>query len=245
MSRRLFLAALLCTSLSLSLRAAAEDSTDEQDTSAGLPREYADYLIASKTLSPDKKFAVIYPKLELCDDDGKKDATTDRCKDYLVALKPFRILCPLETKSPHFQNRSHTGLSADWSNNNSVVLVILASKWGPGDIFLYELHDGQLTRSTNLLGKVRDLMAPDFLAAKAERFSDFVDFIFEGDGADLFKLEGTDRVRISALATSEPKHIGGIKVWDARFEGVWNIPRAKFTSRQVSRMFAGVRKEEE
>lgn len=239
------MAAPVCISLSLPLLALVEDSTDEEDTSAGLPREYADYIIAAKTLSPDKKFAVIYPKLALCDDDEKKDAKGDRCKDYLVALKPFRILCPLDTKSPHFQNRSQTGLSADWSHDSSVVLVILASKWGPGDIFLYELHDGQLMRSTNLLGKVRDLMAPDFRAAKAERFNDFADFIFEGDGAELFKLEGTDRVRISALATSEPKHIGGIKVWDARFEGVWNIPRAKFTSQKVSRMFAGMRKEEE
>lgn len=245
MWRRLFMAALVCASLGPSFRAVAEDSTDEEDTSASLPREYANYLIASKTLSPDKKFAVIYPKLELCDADGKKDATADRCKDYLVALKPFRILCSLDTKSPHFQNRSQTGLSADWSHDSSVVLVILASKWGPGDIFLYELHDGQLTRSTNLLGKVRDQMAPDFRAAKAERFNDFVDFIFEGDGTELFKLEGTDRVRISALATSEPKHIGGIRAWDARFEGVWNIPRARFVSQKVSRMFAGVRKEEE
>lgn len=41
---------------------AQKESTEVADTSAGLPKEYADYVVASKTLSPDKKFAVIYPK---------------------------------------------------------------------------------------------------------------------------------------------------------------------------------------
>jgi hypothetical protein len=42
--------------------AADEESQDDvEDSSAGLPDNYAkDYLVAHSTLSPDKKFAIIY-----------------------------------------------------------------------------------------------------------------------------------------------------------------------------------------
>src|SRR3954469_7377512 len=89
------LSPVLSTNLSL-----AQDETDAvEDTSSDLPRQFSDYLIGSKTLSPDKKFAVIYPKMEVCTEEPKK-GSENRCKDYLVALSPFRILMVLETDSP-------------------------------------------------------------------------------------------------------------------------------------------------
>ena len=60
---------------------AVDDESDAagEDSSAGLPEQYAkNYLIASGTISPNKKFAVIYPN---------KDSTED--EDYLVMLEPF------------------------------------------------------------------------------------------------------------------------------------------------------------
>jgi hypothetical protein len=70
------------------LVAQEEDAREEHDSSAGLPKEYAGtYLIASGTLSPDQKMAVIYPKEE-----------DEKSKDYSVALKPFRILAPKVTR---------------------------------------------------------------------------------------------------------------------------------------------------
>ncbi len=70
MSRTIFTAAFLFIALRALL--AQEEPNENEDTSAGLPKEYADYLIASSTLSPDKKFAVIYPKMEVCTEEQKK-----------------------------------------------------------------------------------------------------------------------------------------------------------------------------
>jgi hypothetical protein len=123
-------------------------------------------LVASKTLSPDKKFAVIYPKTELCPDERKKDSE-DRCKDYLVALQPFQVLTVLDTKWPEFEHKNRGGMSATWLKDGSAVLVTVDSRCGPGDIFLYEIRDGKLSRSTNLLKKVHDLLVPDY--KKSER----------------------------------------------------------------------------
>ena len=242
MSRSLLTAAFLF----LALRPLLAEEEPGADTSAGLPREYADYLIASSTLSADKAFAVIYPKTELCPDEPKK-GSTDRCKDYLVALKPFQILTTLETKSPEFQNKNHGGISAIWSKDSSAAVVTLDSKWGPEDIFLYEIHDGKVSRSTNLLPKVSDLFVPDYKAAKmGGSAKDEAAFLIEPPEEGAF-CEFTDstHVRIRAKATTDPKETPGRKAWDATVEAVWDIPGARFTSQKVKRTFAGVRKEED
>src|SRR5689334_271299 len=97
-------------------------------------------------MSPDKNVAVIYPTLDFSD---SKEA-----KDFLVGLKPFRILAPLPTKFPYFQNESNGGLTADWLDDGAAALITLDSKWGPGDVFLVEFSDGAVKRITSLLDKV-------------------------------------------------------------------------------------------
>src|SRR5687767_12351889 len=119
---RLLIVAAFCVIGTLGLIAAEDDA--ETDSSAGLPQEYAGkYLLATSTLSPDKKIGVMYPKAELCQEGSEKD-----CKDFLVQLEPFKILATLETKSPHFQNRNHGGIHADWTSDKSAMLVTLESK---------------------------------------------------------------------------------------------------------------------
>ena len=224
---------------SLGILFAQEESTEVADTSAGLPKEYADYLVASKTLSPDKKFAVIYPKTELC-----PEGFGDRCKDYLVALQPFQILTVLDTKYPEFEHKNRGGMSATWLKDGSAVLVTIDSRGGAGDTFLCEIRDGKLSRSTNLLKKVHDLLAPDFKKARVERYNDNFDFVFESeDDAPVCEFADSTHVRIRATATTEPKGIAGEKAWDGAVKATWDIPSAMFTSQKVTRKFAGIRKE--
>jgi hypothetical protein len=246
MLRSIAALSIFCLGFSSSLWAQEEDATEEKDSSAGLPKEYVSkYLIASSTLSPDKNMAVIYPK----------DSEDEKAKDYLVTLKPFKILTPLATDYPYFANESHGSISAEWSKDNSVALVTLESKWGPGDVFLYEIHDGKVSRATDLLKKISDLLRPDYEQAKPEPYNDNFPFIFdddmlsggEADSSQPVKqcaLDGAQQVKVKAAATTDPKQIGGIKAWDAKFEGVWDIPQAKFTSEKVTRVFAGVRKDD-
>ena len=237
MSRSLLIAAFLFSAL----RSLLAQEEPGEDTSAGLPTEYADYLIASSTLSADKAFAVIYPKTDLCADEPKKGAA-NRCKDYLVALRPFHILTTLETKYPQFQNKNHGGISASWSGDSA--LITLDSKWGPGDVFLCEIHDGKVSRSTNLLPKVRDLFVPDYTAAKmGGSAKDEAAFLIESPEEGAFaEFADATHVRIHANATTDPKETPGRKAWEAAVEAMWDIPQSRFTSEKVKRTFAGVRK---
>src|SRR6266496_6095563 len=204
-----------------------EEAESETDSSTGLPDKYAkNYLIARSTISPNKKFAVIYPT-----DDYYQSA--ENAKDYLVTLQPFRILGALQTERPYHQNQSHGGLSAEWSDDSSVGLITLDSKWGPGDVLLVEFRDGKLSRMTNILRKAHDLLLPTHRKAKAERYNDDVDFVFIED--ETLQLDGTSRVVIDANVHTSPNDLGlSPDTWQGHVEATWDIKQAKFTSKEVT-----------
>jgi hypothetical protein len=212
----------------------APSSVEEtEDSSAGLPEKYAkDYLVSSSTLSPNKNFAVIYPTKSK--DDFSEGA------NYLVSLKPFVVLGKLDSEWPYFAHESNSGLSAEWSNDNSVALIARDGKWGPRDIFLVELHGGNLTRTTDLLAKARDILLPDYRSSKAAPYTETVEFIFSEDSR--IEFVGSKRIQIEALATTDPKGASSDRVWKGRLKATWDIPQAKFTSQKVTRLFAGLQK---
>jgi sugar lactone lactonase YvrE len=209
----------------------AAEEGEKKDSSDGLPPKYAkDYLIASSTLSPNKKLAVIYPKFS---EEVADTANESNNRNYVVALRPFGNLGALPTAWPYFEHKSHGGISAEWSDDSSVGLITLDSKWGPQDVFLVELHDGKLKRITNILAKAHDLLLPNYRKAKVEKYNDYFDFIFEFEGEPIYKLEGTQRVRIGAYATTDPKGSSPRK-WSGRVKAVWDIPHGRFISHKVS-----------
>ncbi len=196
----------------------AESEESETDSSTGLPEKYAkNYLVAARTVSPNKKFAVIYPT-----DDYYQSA--DNAKDYLVALQPFSILGALQAEEPYFQHQSHGGISAEWSDDSSVALITLDGKWGPRDVFLVEFHNGKSSRMTNLLRKARDLLPPNGRKA-----------IFIEDEDTTFQLDGTSRVDIDASVQSSPNDLGlSPDAWNGHVEATWDVKQAKFISKEVS-----------
>jgi sugar lactone lactonase YvrE len=223
----------------------AEREAAGEDTSVGLPPEYAkDYLVAQSTISPDKKLAVIYPRLEV--EEAAEDANhPERIKDYLVSLQPFAILKTLDTKWPQFEHKNHGGISAEWSDDSSVALVTLDSKWGPQDVFLVELRAGNISRITNLLAKAHDLLLPNYRSAKATRYNDYYDFVFVEDTT--FKLEGVNRVVIDGSVETSPNIMeddlhSSDRAWRGHVQAVWDIAQAKFASKEVSGGLRGTAK---
>jgi hypothetical protein len=219
------------------LAANEEPEAAGEDSSAGLPEQYSkNYLIAAGTISPDKKFAVIYPTLGA--EEAAEDANhPERIKDYIVALQPFTVLGELQTKYPYFQNQNHGRISAEWSHDSSVALITLHGKWGPHEVFLLEFRGGKLARTTNVLARAHDLLLPDYRKSRAEPYNDNFDFIFDGEEGPVFKLDGTDRVIIDGDSTTDPKGISR-RTWRAHLKASWNIPQAKFTSPKITRTTA-------
>jgi hypothetical protein len=216
------------------LAADQEPEAAGEDSSAGLPDDYAkNYLIAANTISPDKKFAVIYPTFEA--EEAADDANhPERIKDHIVSLQPFTVLGQLQTKYPFFQNQNHGGISAEWSADSSVALITLDGKWGPHDVFLLEFRNGKLTRTTNVLAKAHGLLMSDYRKSKAEPYNDNFDFIFDGEEGPVFKLDDANRVVIDGDAVTDPKGISEHR-WSAHLKAVWNIAQAKFAEQKITR----------
>jgi len=239
-----FVAIIACAiSCAFWVSAADEQPQNEaEDSSAGLPDDYAkNYLIARSTISPDKKFGVIYPTLE-AEEAADEANDAERIKNYIVALRPFTVIKALDTKWPYFQHESNGGLSAEWSDDSSLALITLDGKWGPRDVFLVELHDGKLNRITNLARKAHDLLLPNYRNAKATRYNDYFDFIFVEDTT--FKLECTNHVVIDGSAETSPNIMSedlrpSDRAWRGHVEAIWDIAQAKFISKKVS---GGIRK---
>jgi hypothetical protein len=219
------------------LAAEEEPEATGEDSSAGLPEQYAkDYLIAGSAISPDKKFAVIYPTLE-AEEAADNANHPERIKDYVVVLQPFTILGELQTRYPYFQNESNSGISADWADDSSVALITLDGKWGPQGVFLLEFRDGKLARTTNLIAKAHDLLLLDYRKSKAEPYNDNFHFIFDAEDGAVFKLDRANQVVIDGEATTDPKGISDHK-WSAQLKAVWDVPKGKFTSQKITRIRA-------
>jgi hypothetical protein len=233
-TKKIFFTLVIMIGCGLSVLAADEEpEAAGEDSLADLPDAYArNYLIAGSTISPDKKFAVIYPTLE-SEEAAENAKHLERIKDYIVALQPFTVLGELQTKYPYFQNQNHGGIGAEWSTDSSVALITLDGKWGPHDVFLLEFRDGKLARTTNVLAKAHDLLLPDYRKSKAEPYNDNFDFIFDGQEGPVFKLDGPNRMIVDGDATTDPKGISEHK-WSVQLKAVWNIAQAKFTEQRIT-----------
>ena len=225
---RIFLLVLgvaLCTG---SVSAAEPDPEEYQkDSGAGLPGEYAkNYLVLKSSVSPGEKFALIYPTREFSE--------STEAKNFLVALNPFRVLATLPTDEPYFDNKNHSALGAEWSEDGSTALITLDSKWGPADIWLVELADEKVKRMTNLLEKVRALLRPTFRAAKPkpEPYNDAFDFIFEEEEGGACQFAPDRLVKIYTKVTNDPKGVSK-RPWRVLVEAEWDIAQAKFVSQKV------------
>ena len=209
---------------------AAEPDPEEyqKDSGTGLPGEYAkNYLVRKSSVSPDEKFALIYPTREFSE---SKEA-----KDSLVALNPFRVLATLPTDAPYFDEKSNSALGAEWSGDGNMVLITLDSKWGPADIWLVELADEKVKRMTNLLEKVRELLRPRFRAAKPkpEGYNDATEFIFEEEEGGACQFAPNQLVKIYTKASNDPKGISK-RSWRVLVDAEWNIAQAKFVSQKIT-----------
>ncbi len=230
MSRRRW---VLLISLGLLLsftRAVCEAEEDKPDSAEGLPDEYAkNYLVARHAMSRDSKFAVIYPTLDFSE---SKEA-----KDLVVSLEPFSVLGALPTDEPYFQNKSNSGIVGEWVTDDSVALIIIDSKWGPGDVFAVELDGGKVTRITNVLQKVRELLLPKFEAAKPKRkpYNEIYPFIFEpGTDYEPCTLGSSKTVDLDLSATNDPKSISN-HPWRVHVKAEWDIAAAKFIKVKIKK----------
>jgi len=113
---------VLCFFDGLMLRAQEASPGDAAVQSiADIPEGYE---IGEKSLSPNGRFAILYPI--------RVDDTADLPPNLLVCLKPYSVLTRIGTEGGRWQGARGQPL-AKW-NGNSIVAIWVAASWGMEDL---------------------------------------------------------------------------------------------------------------
>jgi hypothetical protein len=206
----------------------------------GYPDAYAlGYQVHPDSVAPNGKYGVLY-----CANRRMVSYRQSVLADYLVSLKPFRIMAALEG-DVYFAGKNRSDLSVAWTDDSTSGLVTVEGRWGPGSVDLIEIADGKLVRQTNLLEKAVALLKPDWQNCKSEPYNENFLFVIRSDVETGWTFDAGDRVHIDCTGETNPKHLPDEKSWAARLEAVWDIREARFIQTKVTRLQCGNYKEEQ
>jgi hypothetical protein len=187
---------------------------------AGVPKGY---IVGVESLSPDGRFAVLYPVR------GDNDA--DLPPNLLVCLAPYAVLTRIGTESGRWEGARGQPL-ARW-NGNSVVAIWVAQKWGIEDLAVYEIEKDAIKRIQPVWRQVRLLFDQDFQKRFLTEYPDEkgsgVTFVSQNDvtaGKPEFEFKGR-KVLLNLFADNKPNLSTGPH-WTASLRAVWNLDKADF-----------------
>jgi hypothetical protein len=190
------------------------------------PERFKNYQILPASISPNKQYALIYPKRSVLYD--LKEYSL-----YLVSLNPFRILTIIPLRWSNLAENAHGWYGVNWSKDSSAVIMIEGSKWGPDKVYLTTVRGGYAGSITDLTEEVISEVKDDFIQSKAVRFNNFHEFIFDGDSTG-WDFINNNQVKIRYECTNDPKDLKEKNLWRVRFEGVWDISKAEFMTKKIS-----------
>lgn len=213
-------------SRSLLIAAATMLASQAQTTNpaADPAKPASSYLIAKNSASPDGRYAIAYPK-------GSEDDSV-QSKNYLVALKPFRVLAVLAGDGLSAESQ-RLSLEAAWTADSSE--LIATTKHDKWDMIvgsaLVVLRDGQVAQNIDLLEAINGQMAADFRKSKAEVYNEFLPFILVDSKIGF--ADGGKTVRVGTAACNDPNEARAIE-WTANFSGTWDVAGAKWLTGKVA-----------
>lgn len=191
----------------------------------GMPDSFAPgYEVDPDTVSADGRFGVIFPNPR----SGYENNVLGR--NFLVALKPFRILAANEGFA-YFGPHGNRQMAVKWTKDGAAALVVIASKWGTVGATLFELREGRVTRRTDLMAEITKLLAPRFPKGKVEPYNDSM--LITITNPDEWKLtKDGQSVLIEIYGNTAPNLAPG-KQWSASFKGKWSVPQGKWVDTKI------------
>jgi hypothetical protein len=150
---------------------------------AGVPKGY---VVGVESLSPNGRFAVLYPVR------GDNDA--DLPPNLLVCLAPYAVLTRIGSEAGRWEGARGQPL-AKW-NGNSVVAISVAQKWGVEDLAIYEIERDEIKRIQPVWRQVRLLFDRDFQQRFLKEYPD-------EKGSGVIFVSQSDRTAGSPISNSK------------------------------------------
>jgi hypothetical protein len=170
------------------------------------------YTLLESTLSPNKQFGVIFPKLLL-----------EGSPDFIVDAKQSLVLGEVNTDEPYFEHKNRGGLDVYWSPDSSAVLVENAGRWEPDGLVLLELKDGKISRQTKLGDQLGKMFSPAIAKAEHRRNDPDNGGAYYDVKAVRWKKEGGLQLRISCDGYTNPKAFDTSSTWEGKLEAVYDL----------------------
>jgi hypothetical protein len=179
----------------------------------------AGYEIGEKSLSPNGRFAILYPI-------RGGDDTAELPPNLLVCLKPYLILTRIGTEGGRWQGARDQPL-AKW-NGNSMVAIWFAARWGMQDLAVYEIEKDEIKRIQPVWRRVWLLFDEDFRKRFLSKYPDEkgsgVIFVSNHDSKPEFEFKG-HRMLLNLFADNKP-NLSITPHWTAALHAVWNLDTA-------------------
>jgi len=211
---------VLCFFDGLMLRGEAASPGDAVVQSiADIPEGYE---IGEKSLSPNGRFAVLYPI--------RGDDTAELPPNLLVCLKPYSVLTRIGTEGGRWQGARDQPL-AKW-NGNSIVAIWVAARWGMKDLAIYEIEKDEIKRIQPVWRRVWLLFDDDFRKRFLSKYPDEkgsgVIFVSKGEGPDSKpELEFKGHKMLLNLFADNKPDLSVTPHWTASLHAVWNLDTAE------------------
>ena len=190
---------------------------EKAKTYPGVPKQYE---VGEDTISPDGRFAILYP---VRDEDSNEGPAFP---NVLVRLKPYEVIKELDVDPAWKEMRGSP--AAKWGGNQFVA-IWRQMKWGNVDLVVYELVNDRVKREEKIWPEVVKYFDRDFHQRFLKKYPKESDsYTFVSDNSDVKSFEFKDNKLLLNISAENKPNLAPGPVWSAELHGIWDLDKAKF-----------------
>jgi hypothetical protein len=216
---------------------AQEESASPAEKANTYPEVPKQYEVGEDTISPDGRFAILYP---VRDEDSNEGPSFP---NVLVRLEPYKVIEKLDV-GPAWKGMRGAP-EAKW-DGNQFVAIWREMKWGNEDLVVYELANDKIKRTEEIWPEVVKYFDRDFHQRFLKKYPKESDsYTFVADDSDVKSFEFKDhKLELNISAENKPNLAPG-PVWSAELHAIWDLDKARFDKVDFKPGEISVRKPEE
>lgn len=180
------------------------------------------YDIAEGSESPDGRFGVLIPSLEVAD---KLD--DEKIPNTLVELKTHRRIGVIR-RAHYFHHQNHSGLGVEWAADSSWCAVTYEGRYGFDQITLAEIK-GAACAQTDVGTHIKKAL--DAAITKQARSASA-----SGDANAHFRPAPGRKILVRAISRTNPKQFDDQPTYCALFQGTFDLASGKWTRSEARKI---------
>lgn len=201
---------------------AQEESASPAAEEKSYPEVPKEYEVGEDTISPDGRFAILYPVR----DEGSNQGPA--FQNVLVRLKPYEVIKELDIGPAWKGMRGQP--KATWGGNEFVA-IWKQMKWGKEDLVVYEIVNDKIKREeTKIWPEVVKYFDRDwkdrFLKKYPKEANDR--YFFSSDDSEFKNFEFKDDTLLLDIRAENKPNLAPGPIWSAELRAVWNLKTGKF-----------------